>query len=127
MRWARLVLAVMLVVGWTSTAAAECAWVVWAKTVGKNAFGSVYTTWDVKGASEDRKRCLFEQEITLANETTFWLKLAAKENEGSDILNVDSDHNEMSLSVYKRKAGKVEVWSTRFICLPDTIDPRERK
>ncbi len=29
MRWARLVLTVMLMVGWTSTASAECAWVLW--------------------------------------------------------------------------------------------------
>lgn len=82
MRWVRLVLAVMLIVGWTSVAAAECAWVLWV-------YNSVKVVWTVNSATPSYDQCERQKN-----------KLAR-----------------LAISVLLEK----------FYCLPDTIDPREKK
>ncbi len=88
MRWARLVLAVSLMVGWTSAAAAECAWVLWMKYF-PTTEEPVY--WEVVGARANQEDCIKARAFVAERTPDF-----AEE-------------------------------SARLVCLPDTIDPREKK
>ncbi len=110
MRWARLVLAVVLVGGWTATAAAECAWVLW----GESAIRSVELplvqpelSYMIMRAHSTQQECEKQREVI----TPKWEK-----------------HKEMHKENVERMGGTVQVsYSARLICLPDTIDPREKK
>ncbi len=88
MRWARLVLAVVLAVGWISVTVAECAWVLWMKYF-PTTEEPVY--WEVVGARANQEDCI-KARAFIAERTPDFAK--------------DSAH---------------------LVCLPDTIDPREKK
>ncbi len=88
MRWAKLVLTVILVVGWTSAAAADCAWVLWMKYF-PTTEEPVY--WEVLVARANQEDCIKARDFMVERTPNF-----AKE-------------------------------SAHLVCLPDTIDPREKK
>ncbi len=88
MRWARLVLAVVLVVGWVSLASAECAWVLWMKYF-PTTEEPVY--WEVLGARANQEDCIKARDFMVERTPNF------------------ADE------------------SAHLVCLPDTIDPREKK
>ncbi len=88
MRWARLVLAVVLLVGWVSLASAECAWVLWMKYF-PTTEEPVY--WEVVDAKANQEDCIKTRDFMAERTPDF-----AKE-------------------------------SVHLVCLPDTIDPREKK
>jgi len=106
MRWARLVLAVVLVVGWTATAAAECVECVWVLWV----YNSSNAVWTINGATPSYDQC--ERR-----------KVALMLQAVSDI-KPDKDRIKAFEHNYKFMH---KVLGERFYCLPDTIDPRERK
>ncbi len=114
MRWARLRLAVSLMVGWTSAVAAECAWVLWDK-LSRSRPGTLGT-----------ERWLIGEAYTTQHECTSarlegWESLVNKlECSQCTIMRNWPGRNLAVLS----EGGLLlmqEYW-----CLPDTIDPREK-
>ncbi len=124
MRWARLVLAVSLLVGWTSTAAAECAWVLWSNWIEMKVIAPKKTSshgtviWTLESAFEDRQQCLAEKkEYFNTYESHYQNQKTVREFNSQEIagrrrLHVWFDKNKLTLSA---------------ICLPDTIDPRGKR
>ncbi len=124
MRSAILVLAVSLLVGWTSAAAAECAWVLWSNWIEMKVIAPKKTSshgtviWTLESAFENRQQCLAGktewysmEELRYQNQKTV-REFNSQEIAGRRRLHVWFDKNKLTLSA---------------ICLPDTIDPRERK
>ncbi len=116
-RWARLVLAVSLMVGWTSAAAAEGAWVLWEKVAVRELTRTVTTSfWMVHAGYPEHRDC------TRSLESMF--------NERTAVLQPDPGVREL-----KQNQKRAVLWYTkggisyqnRLACLPDALDPREKK
>ncbi len=121
MRGARLVLAVSLLVGWTATAAAECAWVLWVALHEK--VGTVDgTTWILGEAYNDQVACN-------ADRPRQWEKVLiiarSQSRPESRLLKVPG----RSVTINYPASDIMPAWSKTYTlhCLPDTIDPREKK
>ena len=101
MRPATMMLTTILLLGSASVAAAECAWVLW-----QHALGS----WVVSGARPSYKQCedYRRQVIELLIAEHNWPK----------------DRRESWIRERMESFAKKGTGST---CLPDTIDPREKK
>ncbi len=120
MRGARLVLAVSLLVGWTSAAAAESAWVLWEESMFAIPTSATPTTASLKAVAAfqsaqeclaDRKRVVLRDEATAKkNSVQAW----AKPEEGIIATMRTLDDHQI-------------IMTSTFTCLPDTIDPREKK
>ncbi len=107
MRWARLILTVSLMVGWTSAAAAECAWVLWEKKI-----IGMFVEWNVVKATTSFDTCEERRLI----EWRGWSE-ALGEHEGTERVEGES------LTVCAPSGCSSREW----LCLPDTVDPREKK
>ncbi len=75
MRWARLVLAVVLAFGWVSLASAVCAWVLWKRdyTMQKWTTGlkkRSETVWIIMQATDTRNECSVKKEEVWKDEIT---------------------------------------------------------
>lgn len=115
MRWARLMLAVVLVVGSASVASAECAWVLWDKlsTSGPGTPGT--ERWVISEAYTTQRECTsarLEGWESLVNKLKC-PKCTIMRNWPGRNLAVLSEGGILVMQQY---------W-----CLPDTIDPREKK
>jgi hypothetical protein len=106
MRRSRLCAALTLcgLLAFASTAAAECTWVLWSSLASSGGGG---TGWDIIQAVESRPTC----------ETFVAQKLQSLAKTGADVSG--------GLVTLKNDDGKTSV--LRFLCLPDTIDPRAPK
>ena len=114
MRWVKLVLALVLVVGWTSAALAECAWVLWDR-LSVNPSGEVGSLrWLIHDAYTTRGEC---NSVKLEGWEARVNQL--KGTGGTIILNQPG-----SIIIVRAANGEV---TQRLWCLPDTIDPRGRK
>ena len=110
MRWATLILLMAVLIGTASIVSAECAWVLW----GESAIRSVELplvqpelSYMIMRAHSTQQECEKQREVI----TPMWEK-----------------HKEMHKENVEKMGGTVQVsYSARLICLPDTIDPRERK
>jgi len=105
-----LLVALLVLVG-TSTASAECAWVVWRQilimpTLGTPPDPARSFYWDVVNAYETRDAC---QQALKPEEERTKRRLEEVEKE--------------------RREGKVTSWipPLKIVCLPDTVDPRGPK
>ena len=117
MRWATLVLAVVLVLGWTVTAAGESKWTLWKQNAvlppGQSA-GQI--EWVAIQGFAERAECeLFKQER--------W-KSAIETVRKVDRQAVVKEEVPYESVVFASSAGFVRI---KWDCLPDTIDPREKK
>ena len=113
MRGARMMLAMILVLAWTSAAAAECAWVLWHQL---SAVETGYGAWEVENAFATHAVC------AAMREEEFQLKIMALQaTEGATNVKKDAiNKSYMYDTEGQRRIG-------RYACLPDTIDPREKK
>src|SRR5262249_35024592 len=107
LRQVRVVLAVFLaLVAFAGSAAAECAWVLWhgSKTIGKE-------NWDWQPNTAGSQAVCEEKRATelVEFDTPSW----TRKRVGDDVV----DH---------LKLGK-QAMIRRFVCLPDTVDPRGPK
>ena len=114
MRWARLVLAVLLVVGWTSAAAAECAWVLWrhsliAVGIAKSVMWSIEEAYMNRDTCEGGKQKPWDRQMKILRE----IEATVLEQQPPN-----------KVVTKNRGGGESHI---RFLCLPDTIDPREKK
>ncbi len=121
MRGAIMVLTLSLIVGWTSAAAAECAWVLWVEL--REKVGTVAgTTWILGEAHNDQVACN-------ADRPRQWEKVliiaGSQSRPESQLRKVPG----RSVTIYYPASDILPAWSKtyRLHCLPDTIDPREKK
>ena len=106
---------IIMLMGWGSMAAAECAWVLWNRSSELSAGGgSVSTLWVILDAFEDRKACVPERDRG-------WKREVEKYRNTGNYKRVQ-DQPEDNGFFYL--ASTDEKGSVRFVCLPDTIDPR---
>ncbi len=121
MRWAILVLAVSLLVGWTSAAAAECAWVLWSKS---------------QSLTTDPRRTTTQLEIYSAYANANGCE-NARDAEWKRTLETYMGLHKMGMYEYitgeerdklvMGYRGEKDLDTVRYLCLPDTIDPRDKK
>jgi hypothetical protein len=103
------------------SASAECAWVLWQENVLNVLQTNTYSQWwELHGAYTTHEQCLTVQQriwdISVKN-------LEERQRDGSNIKAIRKvAHNYVSASL---KSGGYSA--EKFICLPDTIDPREKK
>ena len=118
MRWARLVLAVSLMVGWTSSVAAECAWVLWEFVNVEELRRNVITSfWHVHAGYPEHKDC------TRSLESMFNVRTAALQDDPG----VRELKQNQKRAVFRYTWGGRISYQYRLACLPDTLDPREKK
>ncbi len=113
MRWARLVLAVMLVVGCTSAAVGECAWVFWQSITQMD---SITVSWKIDSAFSTRMECIARRDRDFE-------VLSTMLQTSPGVRDIKRGSESAALSYVK----KGHTWLTRYVCLPDTLDPREKK
>ena len=118
MTWARLLLAAILVMSSVSIAAAEGVWVVWKRTVGTDS-----ETWSMQEAYLSRSRC---QGFGITTALTQDVRSARNHPDYQDF---EPGGDGMSYRFTKTKpdGSGAEPVHVRFVCLPDTLDPREKK
>ena len=122
MRWAILVLAVSLMVGWTSAAAAECAWMLWGQMYKESPY-DLDQVWTFYAGFESQSQCLdqrMQARQKVIKSVTRELKKFAK------VWVVETDDFPITFFVENRGGGGYTL-HVQLACLPDTIDPREKK
>ncbi len=121
MRWARLVLTLSLIVGWTSAAAAECAWVLWKKDLERP------KDWEVLAAFESRRECIDNGRWFVARVQTLMDQVYAKKPPQPPMtISVEKHKGGYTMNMNLTQEGLVVPYLD-FVCFPDTIDPREKK
>ncbi len=121
MRWARVMLAVSLLVGWTSAAAAaECAWVLWLRKNATADIGAIGVTemrsWYIKETYEQLKECRLRREKELNREEE---RLRKEQN--TKWVGRPESH----LVRHVTETGLIT--ELHFYCLPGTLDPRSHE
>jgi len=96
--------ALILVLAFAPSAWSECAWVLWAETRGLR--------YETVSASDTREVC----ERALGKQIARW-KTGANVTVDDTTVNVRSED----------KSGSASISSVRYVCLPDTVDPRGPK
>jgi hypothetical protein len=104
-----------IVCGTSSTAFAECAWVVWIKID----LISVISTkldqeirWEAHSSFEKRAQCLDKQEF-------LWKETEKDAESNPTWKNIRKEFPE---KIYAERPGG--TWVKTFYCLPDSVDPR---
>ncbi len=128
MRGARLVLAMALLLAWTATAAAECAWVFWEeiedKHIPRGKLPKLITEWTLHDAFSTQEEC----KVAKQRVWTFQAELYDKSKEFGEHIEKIGKAPGSYLSISGRlKVGGYMIFQRTYLCLPDTIDPREKK
>ena len=147
MRLTIWILAAFLLLGSASVAVAECAWVLWSEKTHQNS-----TEWKLQSASETLKDCQatrhkiwneilneysdpgLHPEIERVKKVPFERLAITKKPDGSSssrfvILDEAGNPVEYTEEEKRKSEQRDRVRRTsryRFLCLPDTIDPREK-
>ncbi len=106
MRRMVVMLTTVLLLGPASVAAAECAWVLWEKKI-----IGMFVEWNVVKATPSFDACV-------EHKLTEWHGWSEALGEGEGIERVEGE----SLTVRAPSGFTTRGW----VCLPDTIDPREK-
>lgn len=117
MRRATALLAAALVAGWASVAAAEAAWVVWKRTSSTDS-----EEWSKHDAYLNKSRC---QGFGITMALTEDVRHARNHPAYQDFERGDDGMSYRFTKTMPDGSGAEPV-EVRFVCLPDTIDPRER-
>lgn len=115
---ARVILAAVLLLGAAPVVATEGAWVVWKRTIGPD-----FEEWSIQEAYLNRSRC---QGFGITMALTQDVRSARTHPDYQDFERGD-DGMSYRFTKTKPDGSGVELVHVHFVCLPDTIDPRERK
>ena len=122
-----------------SVAKAECAWILWTKDSGRD---NSDKAWEIRGSYTIQSACASQQKVLWDEKIKEYGYCGKKMNcEVSTELNViyiemNPIHTKSGLmdEEYFRKEDEAEKYDKphnilfhKFLCLPDTVDPRERK
>ena len=112
-------------------AGAACSWVLWAddqnfsNPVSKG-WGSHTTEWVIVNASTSESECLTKMEETRMR----LMKSLVSLSEEEDVM-VKSEGDTISIAYFPKNAKATETikrsQTIRYICLPDTVDPRHSR
>ena len=132
MRGARLVLAVSLMVGWASTAAAEGAWVLWHHIGLATSRHDEPHYWRVRGAAPSYQKCEDLRVSRIRADAPGHAAEIAEIQESllrslgrKDLGETRLSEEEIERGAQARITEPAPEWG--YVCLPDTLDPRERK
>ena len=118
LRRASLLLALSLLTS-AATVHAECAWILWAEMTTPQGTGVVSRVWAIQAARESRNECAsdLKKNIDAVNGkdlgTEYWKRLGS-----TDVI-----------QFRRRTEDGLDpvINATRYVCLPDTVDPRGPK
>ena len=113
-----LVLAVVLIFGSASVAAAECAWVLWVRAYHQDIKYPKLSglLWLVDSGYQTNAECAATRDSTFRDEVAL-----VQDEPGVR----DFKQNPKNAAFGYIQGGKET--GQRYVCLPDTIDPREKK
>ena len=116
MRPATMILTTILLLGSAPVAAAECAWVLWIVSSLQKASGHGDWGWTLWNASPTHTGCQ-------ANRTAEFKQHLTRLKSKPGISNIQSSEADAAL----RYMEGTDRWAYSYRCLPDTVDPREKK
>ncbi len=93
----------------------DTAWVLWAKIEDIKPGSGV---WDIQAGYTGRAECIRERKVISNARVQDWIKRSGQQHVKVEQVSEDA------LSLLFSKDELVTVY---FICLPDTLDPREKK
>ena len=104
-----LVIAVLSLVACAAIASAESTWVLWQEFRSASP-STLMVNWEIVTTTESESACAGALTTNLRNQQLIWQRNGAKDIEvGGDTI---------------RSSWQSAVTSLRFVCLPDTVDPR---
>ncbi len=121
MRTATGMLTTILLLGSASVAAAECAWVLWEQS--SDVYGQLATrtpSWSLQEAFEAKSGCL--EARTRTWKLTYLKNRSWEKLKGARVLTFGE--STATVTVYIPDYTDLTL---KFLCFPDTIDPREKK
>ena len=118
--WLRIIAAIGATVMVVSSAGAECAWVLWTRSVTPSVGSVASEKWQVVDARASESACRSSAEsqiqtILASSGQVFRHERLGKTMAVQTYMSADSDPYPVATDV------------TSFVCLPDTVDPREPK
>ncbi len=108
----QLIVTTVLLLGSTSMAAAECGWGLWTKTVR----GRGPITWEVQNGYAEQPACTERREAVLKARAASWSSQL-----GDQQVKLVEEDNMLRLFFAN------DVWAIYYVCLPDTVDPRNKR
>lgn len=102
-----------------SAAAAECAWVLWVETT-SHKYHHVAKAWEVGLSASSEARCAEMRATKVSEHAAKWRIGAA----GKTLGEPGSVRTEQDSVTMFTASGYVTI---RYVCLPDTVDPRTAK
>ncbi len=122
MKRATFVVSMMLLLASASVAAAECAWVMW-REHSHSLVGQLPEpfTWTIKGTYEDRAKCMASRKRLLD-----WMAQTYRDA-GRTVKLGEEWGYDLSATTKDELGPPTGYIFFNHYCLPDTIDPREKK
>src|SRR5947209_930935 len=128
MRWARLAFSAVLVASSASVAAAECAWVFWKESelfdIPAAGHPKRKIEWKLHDAYKTQEQCEKGKYAVWSHEVEYWTKT---QQSSPHLEKVDKVAGAFLSLSFKGKDGSSSSHTSRYLCLPDTIDPREKE
>jgi len=141
-RRAVLPLGVLVLLASVGTASAECAWVLWweehtssysyrtadAKVPGTRGSSQEAQSWNILGSYPTNEACEGQQASKIAALLVTWRKEKAEAKFGEHNVSHEAGTNIISKRSHYVGEQTSTYWTRlRYLCLPDTIDPRGPK